>query len=145
MFQKIERKTDQGHLRKEGGTSNVPPIQDVNWNPHSHNSDFIWKHHRTIQPMREAARFKQTSLEACLPDYGMICHILSRFARSIEITEQGMVTLDVFYFCNVPDDIRMITDNSHASRFANLLERQFSKMADGGFADLTDIGCPTQV
>jgi hypothetical protein len=79
----------------------------------------------TIQIVMEAARLKQTPFEPYLPDDNMIPHVLSGFARFIDIIKEKVVILAIsdFHFCNIFEELRVISDNWHASRFANLLER----------------------
>jgi hypothetical protein len=74
----------------------------------------------------------------------MIRNVSSRFARFIEIIEKDVVTLAVFYlqFCNVFEGLRMMTDNSYPSQFADLVDRQFSKTADRTLAELAHVFTP---
>jgi hypothetical protein len=47
-------------LRKESIMLKIPIIQDVRWNTDTNASDFIWKHHETIQTVQEAGPLKRT-------------------------------------------------------------------------------------
>jgi hypothetical protein len=124
----LRREPIENPSRKEGVTSKILVIQDVKWNTCIQASDFIWKHHGTIQTVLEVV-LKQIPFERWLPDYDMIRNTLSRSTRFIEIIEKDMVRLAVFYFhfCNVLKDLRIMTDNPYASQFANLLERYFPR------------------